>query len=43
VVRDALAATPAYFGGRLANYRYTNIDECTAEAHAVASSLLAGL
>jgi UDP-galactopyranose mutase len=43
VVRDALVATPAYFGGRLANYRYINIDECIAEAHAVASSLLAGL
>ena len=43
VVRDALAATPAYFGGRLANYRYINIDQCIAEAHAVASALLAGL
>jgi UDP-galactopyranose mutase len=43
VVREALAATPAYFGGRLATYRYLNIDECIAEAHAVASSLLAGL
>ena len=43
VARDALAPTPAYFGGRLANYRYINIDECIAEAHTVASSLLAGL
>jgi UDP-galactopyranose mutase len=43
VVRAAAAGTPAYFAGRLASFRYLNVDECIAEAHGVASSALSGL
>jgi UDP-galactopyranose mutase len=43
LVRSSLGVTPTYFAGRLANYRYINMDECIADAHTVASSLLASL